>query len=143
MASGEIIPKKIDHAKYIKSVITIQRAWRRYAARKATRKRIRRLEEALGMTIPSWQSYEVFAKDQENFQHRRALMAVFDARTKKAINDERTRVNISHIVFLFYMLLWRRKKGSIPWMDLKKSDLSEASKNQRTWLDGGHYRRDS
>lgn len=91
--SGEIIPRKIDRIRYIKSAVMIQRAWRRYAARKAMRKRIAHLEEALGMTIPSWRCRKTIVKDDDNFQRRRALMPVFDAHTKKAINDERTRVN--------------------------------------------------
>lgn len=90
---GEIIPRKLDRIKYIKSAVTIQRAWRRYVARKAMKKRIARLEEALGMTIPSWRCRKAIAKDEENFQRRRALMPVFDARTKKTIDDERIRVN--------------------------------------------------
>lgn len=90
--TGEIIPRKIDRIKYVKSATTIQRAWRRYVARKATKKRISRLEEALGMTIPSWRCNKTFAKDDENFQRRRALMPIFDARMKKAISDERTRL---------------------------------------------------
>ncbi|XP_018364470.1 PREDICTED: IQ and AAA domain-containing protein 1-like [Trachymyrmex cornetzi] len=90
--SGEIIPKKIDHVRYIKSAVTIQRAWRRYAAKKAIKKRIARLEEALGMTIPSWRCNKTIAKDDDNFQRRRALMPMFDARTKKAISDERTKL---------------------------------------------------
>lgn len=93
VASGRIVPKKIDRSRYLKSAITIQRAWRRYAARKATKKRIARLEEALGMTIPSWRSRKTIVTDEENFQRRRALMPVFEAHTKKAISDERTRVN--------------------------------------------------
>ncbi|KYM96806.1 IQ and AAA domain-containing protein 1 [Cyphomyrmex costatus] len=88
--SGEIIPKKIDRIKYIRSAITIQRAWRRYASRKAMGKRIARLEEALDMT--SWRCNKTIAKDDDNFQRRRALMPVFDARTEKAINDERTKL---------------------------------------------------
>ncbi|XP_024877516.1 IQ and AAA domain-containing protein 1-like isoform X1 [Temnothorax curvispinosus] len=89
---GEIIPRKIDRIRYIKSAVTIQRAWRRYASRKAMRKRIARLEDALGMTIPSWQCRKTRTKDDDNFQRRRALMPVFDAHTKKAISDERTRL---------------------------------------------------
>lgn len=95
---GEIVPRKIDRSKYIKSVVTIQRAWRRYAARKAMKKRIARLEEALDMTIPSWQCHKTFTKNEENFQRRRALMPIYEAHTKKAISDERTRVNFP-IVF--------------------------------------------
>lgn len=90
---GEIIPKKIDRAKYIKSAITIQRAWRRYVARKAMKKRIARLEAVLGMRIPSWQSRETMAKDEENLQARRALIPAFDARTRQTISDERMKVN--------------------------------------------------
>ncbi|KYM86111.1 IQ and AAA domain-containing protein 1 [Atta colombica] len=90
--SGEIIPKKIDRIKYIKSAVTIQRAWRRYVARKAMKKRIARLEETLGMTVPSWQCNKIIAKDDDNFQRRRALIPMFDLRTKKAINDERTKL---------------------------------------------------
>ncbi|KYN40728.1 IQ and AAA domain-containing protein 1 [Trachymyrmex septentrionalis] len=89
---GEIIPKKIDFAKYIKSTVTIQRAWRRYAARIAMKKRIARLEEALGMTTPSWRYNKTIAKDDDNFQRRRALMPVFDERMKKANSDERTKL---------------------------------------------------
>ncbi|XP_072760496.1 dynein regulatory complex protein 11 isoform X2 [Anoplolepis gracilipes] len=92
VATGHIIPKKIDRAKYIKSAITIQRAWRRYAARKAMKKRIARLEEVLGMTTPSWQSRKTIAKDEENFQRQRTQIPVFEAHTKKAISDERTRL---------------------------------------------------
>ncbi|EZA61609.1 hypothetical protein DMN91_004111 [Ooceraea biroi] len=92
VALGEIIPKKIDRAKYVKSAVTIQRAWRRYAARKATKKRIARLEAILGMTVPSRPSRETIAKDEQNFQRRRALIPTFDARTAKAISDERTRL---------------------------------------------------
>ncbi|XP_018307729.1 IQ and AAA domain-containing protein 1 [Mycetomoellerius zeteki] len=90
--SGEIIPKKIDRVRYIKSAVTIQRAWRRYAARKAMKKRIARLEEALDMMISSWRCNKTIAKDDDNFQRRRALMPVFDARTKKAISDERIKL---------------------------------------------------
>lgn len=97
---GEIIPRKIDRIRYIKSVVTIQRAWRQYAARKAIKKRIVRLEEALGMTIPSWQCRKTIAKDDDNFQRRRALIPMFEARTKKAISDERMRVNF--LEFLIY-----------------------------------------
>lgn len=96
---GEIIPKKISRTRYIKSVITVQRAWRRFAARKTMRKRIARLEEVLGMTIPSWQSRRTIAKDDDNFQRRRTLMPGFDARIKKAISDKRTRVNFPNRIF--------------------------------------------
>ncbi|XP_067206227.1 dynein regulatory complex protein 11-like isoform X2 [Linepithema humile] len=89
---GEITPKRIDRTIFINSVITIQRAWRRYATRKVIKGRIARLEETLGMTIPSWQCHETFAKDEENFKCRRALMPVFDAHTEKAISDERSRL---------------------------------------------------
>ncbi|KAG5310781.1 DRC11 protein, partial [Acromyrmex insinuator] len=89
---GEIIPKEIDYATYIKSAVTIQRAWRRYVARKATKKRIARLEEALGMTIPSWQCNKTIAEDDDNFQRQRALIPVFDVRMKKAMSDERTKL---------------------------------------------------
>ncbi|XP_011869574.1 PREDICTED: IQ and AAA domain-containing protein 1-like [Vollenhovia emeryi] len=93
--TGEIIPEEIDrirYMRYIKSAMTIQRAWRRYVARKAMKKRIARLEEALDMTIPSWRCRETVTKDNDNFQRRRALMPAFDAHTKKAISDERTRL---------------------------------------------------
>lgn len=93
MKFGEIIPRKLDHTRFIKLVMMIQRAWRRYAARKAMRKRIARLEEALDMTIPSWRCRKTIAKDDDNFQRRRALMPGFDAQIKKAISDERMRVN--------------------------------------------------
>ncbi|EGI62218.1 IQ and AAA domain-containing protein 1, partial [Acromyrmex echinatior] len=89
---GEIIPKEIDYATYIKSAVTIQRAWRRHVARKATKKRIARLEEALGMTIPSWQCNKTIAEDDDNFQRQRALIPVFDVRMKKAMSDERTKL---------------------------------------------------
>lgn len=102
--SGEIIPKKIDRVRYIKSAVTIQRAWRRYAARKAMKKRIARLEEALDMMISSWRCNKTIAKDDDNFQRRRALMPVFDARTKKAISDERIKV-IFQTEFLIYIPL--------------------------------------
>lgn len=92
VSTGEIIPKKIDRSIFINSVITIQRMWRRYAARKILKKRIARLEEVLGMTISSWQDHEILAKDEENFKCRRALMPVFNAQTEKTINDERSRV---------------------------------------------------
>ncbi|KAL0113827.1 hypothetical protein PUN28_011276 [Cardiocondyla obscurior] len=90
--SGKIIPQKIDRNKYIKSALTIQRAWRRYTARRIVKKRIVHLDEALDMTIPSWQCRKVIAKDIDNFQRRRALMTVFDAQIKKAIDDERARL---------------------------------------------------
>jgi len=57
------------------------------------KRRIARLEEALGMIIPSWQSRKTIAKDEENFQRRRALMPIFEAHTKKTTSEERTRVN--------------------------------------------------
>ncbi|XP_028047740.1 dynein regulatory complex protein 11 isoform X2 [Monomorium pharaonis] len=88
----EIIPRKIARTRYIKSTVTIQRAWRRYAARRAMKKRIARLEEALGMTISNWRCRETIAKDDDNFQQRRALMPIFDARIKKTISDERTKL---------------------------------------------------
>lgn len=92
LAYGEIIPKKIDHTEYIKSAKIIQRAWRRYTARRNMRKRVARLEEILGMTIPSWQCHKVFAMDEENFKRRRALIPTFAEQTEKAISDERARV---------------------------------------------------
>lgn len=97
IASGMIVPRKVDRSTYVKSAITIQRAWRRYAARKALKKRIARLEEALGMTIPSWQCRKTIAKDEENFQRRRTLILIFEAHTKKTISEERTRVNFPKI----------------------------------------------
>jgi hypothetical protein len=96
VAFGEIIPKKIDVDEQIKAAITIQRAWRRFAARKAMEKRIARLETMLNMTIPSWQSREIIAKDEENFEQKRALIPIFDARAAKTTSDERTRVNFSN-----------------------------------------------
>lgn len=122
--TGEIIPRKIDRIKYMKSVVTIQRAWRRYAARKAMRQRIARLEDALGMTIPSWRYRETIAKDDDNFQRRRALMPVFDARTKKAISDERTRVNFLNIFLILILNALRRgkkKKNKIKKEEILKS----------------------
>jgi len=103
--SGEIIPKKIDRIRYIKSAMTIQHAWRRNAAKRAMRKRIARLEEALDMTISSWRCNKIIAKDDDNFQRRRALMPVFDAHTKKAISDERTRVNFSNRIPNLYRII--------------------------------------
>jgi len=108
--SGEIIPKKIDRIKYIKSAVTIQRAWRRYVARKAMKKRIARLEETLGMTVPSWQCNKIIAKDDDNFQRRRALIPMFDLRTKKAINDERTKVNFSNRIRDLHCIIVKEKK---------------------------------
>lgn len=95
--TGEITLRKVERAKYIESAVKIQRAWRRYITRKNTRKRIARLEEVLGMTIPSWRSRETFAKDEQNFQRRRALMPAYDAHVEAAFSDERTRVKMLRI----------------------------------------------
>lgn len=97
---GEIVTKKIDRDKYIKSAITIQRAWRRFAARKAARERIEYLEEILGMTIPSWYSNKVFEQNNDNFHRRQAMIPISAAQIKKTINDEHIRVKISRIKFL-------------------------------------------
>ncbi|EFN79071.1 IQ and AAA domain-containing protein ENSP00000340148 [Harpegnathos saltator] len=92
VAYGDIIPKMIDRAEYIESAKIIQCAWRRYIARKDIRKKIARLEEALGMTIPSWQCRKVFTRDEENFKRRRAIIPVFTEQTEKTICDKRARL---------------------------------------------------
>ena len=80
---GLIVPKKIDKDTYINAAKTIQRAWRRYAARKKLKNRIARTEELLGMTIPSWRNQEVFKKDKENFEKKLALMSVLPIKLQK------------------------------------------------------------
>lgn len=95
LAFGWIVPKKIDQTENVEAAKTIQRAWRRYVARRDTRKRIARLEEVLGMTIPSWQCRKVFETDEESFKRRRALIPAFAERTEKTTDDERARVTVS------------------------------------------------
>lgn len=101
VAMGLIVPKKIDTATYINAAKTIQRAWRRYAARKKLRNRIARTEELLGMTVPSWRNKEVFKKDKENFEKKLALMSVFANETAKAREKEQARVIFFQIILIF------------------------------------------
>lgn len=102
---GLIVPKKIDKDTYINAAKTIQRAWRRYAARKKLKNRIARTEELLGMTIPSWRNQEVFKKDKENFEKKLALMSVFADKTAKATEKEEARVIFFQIILIFEPLI--------------------------------------
>ncbi|XP_076235071.1 IQ and AAA domain-containing protein 1-like [Calliopsis andreniformis] len=90
--AGMIVPKKTTRSTYEKAAKVIQRAWRRYAARKRMKKRINRVEELLGMTIPSWKDEGVFLKDKENFQKRLEMIPTFAAQTVKAAEEERARL---------------------------------------------------
>ncbi|CAL7945569.1 unnamed protein product [Xylocopa violacea] len=92
LETGEIVPKKLHKSTYTNAAKTIQRAWRRYAARKRLRNRIAQKEELLGMTIPSWKSRQVFLKDEENFQKKLTLMSTFADKIVKASQDERARI---------------------------------------------------
>ncbi|XP_054008025.1 IQ and AAA domain-containing protein 1-like [Hylaeus anthracinus] len=89
---GEIVPRKLKRSTFENAARTIQRAWRRYVAKKANKKRIARLEELLGMTIPSWKSNQVFVKDRENFQKKLDMMSPFAAQIDKTTEDQRTRL---------------------------------------------------
>ncbi|XP_017798509.1 PREDICTED: IQ and AAA domain-containing protein 1-like [Habropoda laboriosa] len=92
LESGEIVPKKLHREVYMNAAKTIQRAWRRYKAKKRMKKRIEIKEELLGMTIPSWKSNEILDKDREDFQRKLTLMPRFADRIVKATENERTRL---------------------------------------------------
>lgn len=89
---GLIVPKKTSRSTYEKAARTIQRAWRRHTARKNLKKKIGRIEELLGMTIPSWKSDETFLIDKENFQKRLQMIPPIAADVVTAAEEERTKV---------------------------------------------------
>lgn len=61
-------------------------------AKKRLKDRNKRLEEFLGMTIPSWKSQDVFLKDKENFQKKLTLMPTFAEKVATVTEKERARV---------------------------------------------------
>ncbi|XP_046143375.1 IQ and AAA domain-containing protein 1-like [Osmia bicornis bicornis] len=89
---GEIMPKKMSIATFVFAARTIQRAWRRYLAKKKMKKRADRVEELLDMTIPSWKSEKVFVKDKESFQKKLELMPGFVDRVTKTTDDNRAKL---------------------------------------------------
>ncbi|KZC11758.1 IQ and AAA domain-containing protein 1 [Dufourea novaeangliae] len=90
--TGEIVPKMFSKATYEKAARTIQRAWWTYLRKKAQRKRMGRFEELIGMSIPSWKSDRVLAKDRENFQKKLESMPVCAEHVAKATEDHRTKL---------------------------------------------------
>ncbi|XP_076751560.1 IQ and AAA domain-containing protein 1-like [Xylocopa sonorina] len=92
LETGEIVPKKLHKTAYTNAAKTIQRAWRRYAARKRLQNRIAEKEKLLGMTIPSWKSRQVILKDEENFQKKLTLMSTFADKIVKTNQNERARI---------------------------------------------------
>ena len=78
--TGEIVPTKTSKAAKQKAAGTIQRAWRRYVAKKRMKKRLERLEELLEITVPRRKCDKVFAKDRENFWKRLEMIPTIAAR---------------------------------------------------------------
>ncbi|KAK2577260.1 hypothetical protein KPH14_003400 [Odynerus spinipes] len=93
LEAGEMEPQaKLEKFAYIRAIVMMQRAWRRYAARKELRNRIDRLEDKLDMTIPSWKPRDIQKRDEEIFQRRLEIMPSYAAQTEKAVHDERIRL---------------------------------------------------
>ncbi|XP_076391231.1 IQ and AAA domain-containing protein 1-like isoform X2 [Megachile rotundata] len=90
--AGQIVPKKMSRVTFVTAARTIQRAWRSYLAKKKMKKRRDRIEELLDMTIPSWKSREILAKDEENFQKRLESMPLSVVRVSKMTDDTRARL---------------------------------------------------
>ncbi|KAF7411537.1 hypothetical protein HZH66_000433 [Vespula vulgaris] len=83
---------KVDKETNNKAVVIIQRAWRRYAARKDFKRRINHLEELLDMTIPSWKPQDISKRDEEIFQNRLAIMPIYASETEQITQDESIRL---------------------------------------------------
>ena len=91
---GEIDPKMESETDKISAAITIQKAWRSYLARNSLQKKMKRVEELLGMTIPSWKPHEVFDRDEENFKRRLALQPLAVQNVIDRTTNEKTQVKI-------------------------------------------------
>ncbi|XP_033207844.1 dynein regulatory complex protein 11-like isoform X2 [Belonocnema kinseyi] len=89
---GEIDPKMESESRKMSAAITIQKAWRSYLARKSLKKKMNRVEELLGMTIPSWKPHEIFDRDEENFQRRLALQPLAVKKIQERTNNERAKL---------------------------------------------------
>lgn len=89
---GEIVPKMYSKATYEIAARTIQRAWRTCMKKRIRKKRMDRLEQLIGMSIPSWKSDHVLAKDRENFQRKLDMMPVYADRVERVTEDHRTKV---------------------------------------------------
>nr|XP_031829606.1 IQ and AAA domain-containing protein 1-like [Nomia melanderi] len=89
---GEIVPKMYSKATYEIAARTIQRAWRNYMKKRIRKKRMDRLEQLIGMSIPSWKSDHVLAKDRENFQRKLDMMQVYADRVERVTEDHRTKL---------------------------------------------------
>ncbi|XP_044589982.1 IQ and AAA domain-containing protein 1-like [Cotesia glomerata] len=78
-----------DLDKFCKAVVTVQRFWRGYHARKLLRHQKERLDEALGL-VPGVRDTKVLNKDQENFNRRLGLQAQVQegSRDEKRIFEE-------------------------------------------------------
>lgn len=93
---------KIDKETCIKAIVVIQRAWRRYAARKDFKRKINRLEELLDMTIPSWKPQDISNRDEENFQRRLEMIPIYAKQAEKITQDESIRVRFMIIILREY-----------------------------------------
>lgn len=89
---GQIVPKKLHRATYTSAAKRIQDAWSKYLVKKMLRTRMRRAEELLGMTIPSWKCRETFDKDEENFQKKLKLMPAAAEKLRDKIEKKRATV---------------------------------------------------
>ncbi|CAG5092614.1 Similar to IQCA1L: IQ and AAA domain-containing protein 1-like (Homo sapiens) [Cotesia congregata] len=76
-----------DLDKFCKAVVTVQRFWRGYHARKLLRHRKERLDEVLGL-VPGVRDIKVLNKDQENFNRRLELQA----QVQEVPGDEKNRI---------------------------------------------------
>ncbi|KAL2740635.1 IQ and AAA domain-containing protein 1-like [Vespula squamosa] len=83
---------KVDKEEYIEAIVIIQRAWRRFAARKDLNRRINHLEELLDMTIPSWKPQDISKRDEEIFQRRLEIIPIYAAETERTTQDESIRL---------------------------------------------------
>ncbi|XP_035735934.1 dynein regulatory complex protein 11-like [Vespa mandarinia] len=83
---------KVDKETYSKAIVIIQRAWRRFAARRDIKRRINHLEELLDMTIPSWKPQDISKRDEEIFQRRLDIIPIYAVKTEKIIQDESIRL---------------------------------------------------
>ncbi|XP_076642535.1 dynein regulatory complex protein 11 [Halictus rubicundus] len=89
---GEVVPKKFPRETFERAAKTIQGAWGRYLKRKKQNKRMNRLEELIGMSIPSWKCNHVLAKDRENFQKKLDQIPVYAKRVEDTTQDHRTKL---------------------------------------------------
>ncbi|XP_076292802.1 IQ and AAA domain-containing protein 1-like [Lasioglossum baleicum] len=92
LARGEIVPKKLPMEIFERAARVIQRAWWRYLRRKKQKKRMNRLEELIGMSIPSRKSDHILAKDRENFQKKLEHIPAFAKRVEETTQEHRTKL---------------------------------------------------